>query len=125
MRSPGWPADLSEGPVRLRPLRRRDTRAWCAVRARNLEWLTPWESTLPHAPLAALGPANAATFRAMLRSLRRQARAGSALPFAVDYDGRFVGQVTVSSIIRGSVQSASVGYWVDQAVAGKGVIPTA
>lgn len=125
MGAPGWPADLSEGPVRLRPLRHRDARAWVAVRSRNLEWLTPWESTLPHAPPAALGPANTVTFRAMLRSLRRQARAGTSLPFAVDYDGRLVGQVTVSSIVRGSLQSASVGYWVDQATAGRGVIPTA
>jgi [ribosomal protein S5]-alanine N-acetyltransferase len=125
MSVPGWPADLTEGPVRLRPLRRRDGRAWSEVRNRDIEWLTPWESTLPHAPASALGPANLATYRAMLRTFRRQVREGSALPFALDYEGRLVGQVTVTSIVRGSLQSASVGYWLDEAVAGRGLAPTA
>src|SRR5436190_8513402 len=124
MSAPGWPADLSDGPVRLRPLRRRDGRAWCEVRNRNVEWLMPWESTLPDVPMLTVR-ADRPTYRGMLRSLRRQARAGSTLPFAIEYDGRLVGQVTVSAIVRGSLQSASVGYWVDQAVAGRGVGPTA
>jgi ribosomal-protein-alanine N-acetyltransferase len=46
-------------------------------------------------------------------------------PGAIEYDGRFAGQLTVSSIVRGSLDSASVGYWLDQAVAGRGVAPTA
>jgi ribosomal-protein-alanine N-acetyltransferase len=106
-------------------MRRRDGRAWCEVRRRNLDWLTPWESTLPHVPLSAPGPASLTTYYGMVRTFRRQARQGVTLPFALDYDGRFVGQVTVSSIIRGSLQSGSVGYWLDQAVAGRGVAPTA
>src|SRR3954447_17918420 len=120
----GWPADLSDGPVRLRPLRRRDQRAWCDVRNRNLDWLMPWESTLPPEPMSralvsvSSGSADGATYRGMLRSLRRQARDGSTLPFAIEFNRRFVGQVTVSSIVRGSLQSASVGYWLDQGVAG-------
>jgi ribosomal-protein-alanine N-acetyltransferase len=122
--SPGWPADLSDGSVRVRPLRRRDARAWSEVRTRNMEWLAPWESTLPYTlgDGGAIGPA---AYRAMVSQLRRQARHGMALPFAVEYAGRFVGQVTVSTIIRGSLQSASIGYWVDQRVAGQGIIPTA
>ncbi|MFL6238657.1 MAG: GNAT family N-acetyltransferase [Actinomycetes bacterium] len=125
MSAPGWPAELSEGPVRLRPLRRRDARAWCELRRRNAAWLTPWESTLPFTSYVSVDAANRATYRGMLRMLRRQARAGVGLPFAIDYDGRLAGQVTVSSIVRGSLHSASVGYWVDEAVAGHGVAPTA
>jgi [ribosomal protein S5]-alanine N-acetyltransferase len=41
------------------------------------------------------------------------------------YDRTFVGQLNVSSVIRGSLHSASLGYWVDQRVAGRGVMPTA
>jgi ribosomal-protein-alanine N-acetyltransferase len=125
MRPPGWPADLSDGPVRVRPMRRGDARQWCAVRDRNIDWLSPWESTLPYAPVSGLGPVNTATYRGMLRSLRAQARKGQTLPFAIEYDGEFVGQVTVSSVVRGSLQSASVGYWIDQEFAGRGVVPTA
>lgn len=50
---------------------------------------------------------------------------GSTLPFAVDHEGQLVGQLTVSGITLGSLRSASIGYWVSQHVAGRGVIPTA
>src|SRR3954469_271435 len=125
MSTSGWPVELSQGAVRLRPLRRRDARVWCETRRRNVEWLAPWEATLPHVASGGVEAADAATYRAMLRLLRRQARTGVALPFAIDVDGRLSGQLTVSSVVRGSLQSASIGYWVDQAVAGRGVAPTA
>lgn len=64
-------------------------------------------------------------YTAMLRSLRRQAREGTALPFAITYDGRFAGQLTVGNVVRGAFNSAYVGYWVDEAVAGRGVMPSA
>ena len=40
-------------------------------------------------------------------------------------DGRFGGEVTLSSIQRGPFQSAFIGYWVDQALAGHGYVPEA
>lgn len=61
----------------------------------------------------------------MVRVLRSQARAGSCLPFVVTYEDRFVGQLTVSGITYGSARWGQIGYWVDQAYAGRGVIPTA
>ncbi len=64
-------------------------------------------------------------FGALLRALRREARAGRAFPFAVTYEGRLVGQVNVSGVVRGASDSGSVGYWVDRRVAGRGVTPTA
>jgi len=60
----------------------------------------------------------------MTRRLRREARNGQGLPFAVVYDGMFVGQLNVSSVIRGSLHSASLGYWIDEIVAGRGIMPT-
>jgi len=41
-------------------------------------------------PLAGVGPADLATYRGMVRTLRRQAKAGITLPFALDYQKRFV-----------------------------------
>ncbi|MFL6114493.1 MAG: GNAT family N-acetyltransferase [Catenulispora sp.] len=38
---------------------------------------------------------------------------------------RLVGQLTVSSITWGSLRSANIGYWVDEACAGRGITPTA
>lgn len=116
----GWPVVLEDGDVRLRPLRRRDAKTWLALRAVNASWLEPWEATSP-TPVEGPPP----TFGEFVRMLSAQARRGTALPFAVDHAGRLVGQLTVSSIAYGSLRSASIGYWVSQHVAGRGVIPTA
>jgi ribosomal-protein-alanine N-acetyltransferase len=116
----GWPATLQYGDVTLRPLRLRDARAWRAVRRRNAAWLQPWDATVP--PGVAERPA---TFRGLVTRLNRAARQGLGMPFAVEVDGRFVGQVTVNNIVRGSAQFASIGYWLDRDVAGRGIMPTA
>lgn len=89
------------------------------MRARNREWLTPWEATPPRS----LGPP--ISFATMVRGLRRQARRGQLLPFVVAYDGELAGQLTVGGIAYGSLCSAHIGYWVDERVAGRGVMPTA
>ncbi len=114
-----WPVELREGPVLLRPLRRRDARRWRAVRAANVDWLTPWEATSPD------DAGRAPTFGQMVVTFAREARAGRMLPFAVELDGELVGQVTVSGIQWGSLRSGHIGYWVDRRTAGRGVIPTA
>jgi ribosomal-protein-alanine N-acetyltransferase len=121
-RAPGWPIDLVDGPVLLRPLRLKDGPAWVEVRSRNVAWLREWEATPPGS--AADVPTSLATFVTMTRRLRREARNGQGLPFAVMYDGMFVGQLNVASIIRGSLHSASLGYWIDERVAGRGIMPT-
>jgi ribosomal-protein-alanine N-acetyltransferase len=64
-------------------------------------------------------------FTQMLRTLRRQARQGTALPFAVTLNGRLAGQLTVGNVVRGAFNNAYVGYWVDSVVAGQGVMPAA
>jgi ribosomal-protein-alanine N-acetyltransferase len=61
----------------------------------------------------------------MVRYLRAEASQGRMLPFVITYEGKLVGQLTVAGIAWGSLCSAHVGYWVDQAVAGRGVMPTA
>ncbi|HEU4811845.1 MAG TPA: RimJ/RimL family protein N-acetyltransferase, partial [Nocardioides sp.] len=104
-----WPAWLTSGEVTLRPLSHRDGRAWRDARRRNTAWLKPWEATVP--PGAAERPTS---YRALVRRLSKQARAGTTMPFAIDVSGQFAGQVTVNNIVRGSAQFASVGYWLDR-----------
>ncbi len=109
----------------LRPIRYRDHSEWASVRSRNIEWLSPWDASNP-SPTGRLP-----TFREMVRSLNAQARSLSALPFVITERRPtlkrpvIIGQLTVSTIIWGSAMSASIGYWVDQSVAGRGVAPTA
>lgn len=116
----GWPVELVDGDVRLRPLKRRDQDAWMNLRAVNAAWLEPWDATSPE-PVRGPRP----TFGQFVRALSAQARDGSALPFAVEHAGALVGQLTVSSIQQGSLRSAAIGYWVSQHVAGRGITPTA
>ena len=119
--SPGasWPVELTDGTIVLRPLGRRDGRTWNAVRSNNAAWLAPWEATRPE------GAGRPLTFPAMVRSFDREAKAGRMLPLAIEADGRLAGQVTVSAIVWGSLRSGQIGYWIDRAEAGKGIVPTA
>jgi [ribosomal protein S5]-alanine N-acetyltransferase len=97
-----------------------DGDAWKEVRRRNADWLRPWEATVP--PGDDTAPR---TFRGLVRDLRRQAREGRALPFAVTVDDVFAGQLTVTNVVGGSARWAQLGYWVDERYAGQNVIPTA
>ena len=113
-------ASLDGHALRLRPLSIRDRTAWRAARRRNQAWLGPWDATAP--PGSAARPRS---FTTMVRGMRSEARAGRQLPFAIEYDGRFVGQLTVNNVVRGSAQFASLGYWVDEQYAGRGITPRA
>lgn len=124
-----WPVTLRHGPVQLAPMRLRDRAAWEQVRAANAGWLRSWEATLP--PGAQAGPA---TYAGLVRVLTRQAREGRMLPWLVFHKagldagrgrGRLAGQLTVSGIVGGSASWGQIGYWVDERLAGRGIIPTA
>jgi ribosomal-protein-alanine N-acetyltransferase len=104
--------------VTIRPIRLRDARVLERELTTNRGWLRQWEATNP------LGPVGFDT-RASIRSLLANARGGAGLPFAVEVDGEFAGQLNVSSITYGSLSSASIGYWVAERFAGRGVTPTA
>lgn len=118
--SPGWPVTLRHGSVGVRPLRRRDARTWARLRADNAGWLGPWEATLPKEA----GPA-ATSYVGMIATLRRRARMGQVMPFAVTWDDQVVGMLTVNGITWGSARWASMGYWVSRSHAGRGITPTA
>ena len=115
-----WPVVLRNGPLTLRPLEPSDDKQWRELRAANADWLRPWDATMP--PDAESRPT---TFRALTRRLARMARSGQALPFAIEVDGEFAGQITVNNIVRGSALFASVGYWIGQEYAGRGLVPLA
>jgi [ribosomal protein S5]-alanine N-acetyltransferase len=119
-----WPVELrgqtqAGDPVVLDALRRGDKADWLRVRALNRRWLQEWEATAPDRG------GQTVTFAALVRHYNSEARAGRMLPFAIRFDGRLVGQMVVFGIAWGSLLSASVGYWVDEDVAGRGVAPTA
>src|SRR5690606_3672611 len=123
---PGWPAVLRDGPVVLRPYRRRDAEQWSAVRCANQAWLAPWEPS-GYGSWTELNSPTA--YRLFYQDLRRSIRDGTAMPVAITlHEGgeeRYVGHLSLSNITRRAFGSGAAGYWIDSAVAGRGIMPTA
>ncbi|WP_144018966.1 GNAT family N-acetyltransferase [Demequina sp. NBRC 110056] len=112
--------ELTAGPITLRSLARRDETEWMAVRRRHRAWLAPWEAASP--------PGRddpSVTFPQLVRRERQQWREETAYPFVVLHDGYLVGRVSVSGIRWGAECGGSVGYWIAQSHAGRGITPRA
>ena len=109
---------LRDGDISIRPVRLRDARALERELLENRTWLRKWEATNPVGPMSF-------DVRSSIRHLLANARAGLGLPFVIEYKGELAGQLNVSSISYGSVSMATIGYWVSERFAGKGLTPTA
>jgi ribosomal-protein-alanine N-acetyltransferase len=109
---------LRDGDISIRPVRLRDARVLERELLENRTWLRKWEATNPVGPMSF-------DVRASIRHLQSNARAGLGLPFIIEYQGELAGQLNVSSISYGSVSMATIGYWVSERFAGKGLTPTA
>jgi ribosomal-protein-alanine N-acetyltransferase len=114
------PVRLFGGRVVLRPLVPGDFREWSEVRRRNAEWLTVWEpSRQPHQPDPTTDK-SAFSSRCMQRD--RDRTAGTAYQFGLYVGPQVIGEVNLNNVIRGAMQSGTVGYWVDQRYAGNGYV---
>ncbi|WP_420452801.1 GNAT family N-acetyltransferase [Ilumatobacter sp.] len=102
----------------MRPLAVNDFDAWSEVRRRNAEWLTVWEpSRLAHQP----DPTNdKSAFASRCLQRDRDRTAGTAYQFGMFVDRRVAGEVNLNNVIRGAMQSCTVGYWIDRDHAGRG-----
>ncbi len=120
---PGWP--LSVGPLRvaagvvgLRPIRLRDAAQWSRARLADRAHLEPWE---PMTELNWEVRHSVSAWPSVCSGLRSEARRGRMLPYAIELDGEFVGQITVGNVTHGALRSAWIGYWVASASTGGGV----
>ncbi|MFM7616223.1 MAG: GNAT family N-acetyltransferase [Actinomycetes bacterium] len=115
--------DLDGPRVALRPLRDTDFEAWRDVRSANREWLEPWE------PLPEFGTPDALAdrggFRARCQAWDRQRQFDAAYGYGIFLGAALIGEVSLGSVQRGPFQSAYVGYWMDEAHAGRGFTPEA
>lgn len=106
----------SHGPITLRTVRPRDAKVLQRELMGNRRWLKPWEATIPN---------GVASFdmRSNIRRLLQQQREGLGFPFVMEYEGVVAGQLNVWGVARGSLCSATIGYWVSERYAGLGITP--
>ncbi|BBY31713.1 GNAT family N-acetyltransferase [Mycolicibacterium sediminis] len=124
---PGWPQPVGPirvpaGLVRLRPIRLRDGGVWSRIRLADRDHLEPWEPVaevnweLRHA---------VSSWPSICSGLRSEARKGRMLPYAIELDGQFCGQLTLGNVTHGALRSAWIGYWVAREFTGGGVATAA
>lgn len=110
-------APRQHGPISIRLIKSRDARVLQAELLDNRSWLRPWEATSPDGPVSL-------DMRTGVRRLLQQYRDGGGVPLVMEYQGRIAGQLNVWGIARGSLSSATIGYWVSERYAGLGITPT-
>jgi ribosomal-protein-alanine N-acetyltransferase len=104
--------------VMLRMPRPRDHAQWAALRAESRAFLEPWE------PRWAIDELSLAAWRHRMRRYRADFTQGAGLAFFVFEiaSGELAGGINVSNIRQGVSQSGSIGYWMGERFAGKGLM---
>ena len=100
----------------MRPLAASDFRAWSEVRKYNADWLTVWEPMRQPALPDPTTDRSAFTARCVQRD--RDRVNGVAYQFGLFIDQNIAGEVNLNNVIRGAMQSGTIGYWIDQRHAG-------
>lgn len=119
---PAGPLRVAAGVVRLRPVRLRDAAQWSRIRLADRAHLEPWEPVtgvdwqVRHAVWS---------WPSVCSTLRSEARKGRMLPYAIEVDGHFAGQLTIGNVTHGALRSAWIGYWVASERIGGGVATAA
>jgi [ribosomal protein S5]-alanine N-acetyltransferase len=105
--------------VELRLLRTGDAEALLAAYKKNREHLLPWDPARPDEFF---------TDEWHVADVERNLgvyEAGNSLPLVVASGERIVGRVNLTSIVRGPLQSAVLGYWLDADLNGRGIVSAA
>ena len=106
--------------VYLRPAEMRDFDEWAALRERSRTFLMAWEPVWPSDDLTR------SAFRRRIRLHAEEMSRDEAYPFLVfREDDAMVGGLTVGQIRRGVAQTATLGYWMGEAYAGRGYMSRA
>lgn len=105
---------MAETQTSLRVLRREDAPRLAALRHESADRLRPWEPTRPAGFATAEGQLT--YIEQCLASFERE----ESMPFAITSQDRVIGQLTLSGITRGALQSCALGYWVAASDARRG-----
>lgn len=113
---------MPAGLVGLRPIRLRDGAQWSRLRLADRAHLEPWE---PSAEVSWEVRHSISSWPAVCSGLRGEARKGRMLPYVIELDGQFAGQITIGNVTHGALRSAWIGYWVAKQFTGSGVATAA
>ena len=91
-----------------------------AVLHANREFLAPWDARHDDDYFTTAGQR-----AALERALDAHAREAMVPLAIIEGDGRLVGRVNITTIVRGAFQSADIGYWVSQDSNGRGLATAA
>ena len=113
---------LRSSRVLLRPLHGDDFDAWREVRSRCGPWLERWE---PKRDPRFVDPGSSrATFEHWCATWARERHFDVSYGFGLFVTGRrFAGEVSLGCVQRGPYETGNVGYWIDEALAGRGYVP--
>jgi ribosomal-protein-alanine N-acetyltransferase len=114
------PITLPGRRVTLRSMLESDYPAWVDVRERNHDWLLKWEPRTANGPHL---PEDQRSYASRCQIRDRERQLGVAFGFGIFTRGVFCGEITLSGIQRGPMQSGFIGYWIDEAHAGQGLMP--
>lgn len=97
-----------------------DAAVFARLMTDNRDYLAPWFPVITEAQLTEAGQREA-----LVRDLERHEQ-GTKLPLAIlGADGAVCGRINLNDIVRGAFQGASVGYWVGESQAGRGLASAA
>jgi [ribosomal protein S5]-alanine N-acetyltransferase len=114
------PFRLTGERVYLRAPERGDWEAWSTLRARSRRFLEPWEPTWPADALSRL------SFRTRVARYAEDWRSDQAYNFFIfTHDDELVGGIGLSSVRRGVSETSSLGYWVGESHARRGLMTAA
>jgi ribosomal-protein-alanine N-acetyltransferase len=113
------PLPIVEGDgVFLRAPQMSDYSEWTTLREASRAFLTPWEPTWPSDDLSR------SAFRRRLRRYAEDQRADTSYAFFLfrKSDEALVGGLTLANIRRGVAQAGSLGYWIGEPFARRGLM---
>ena len=110
--------EITGQKVLLRPPQYSDWRSWADERKKNELYLQPWE------PLWSINELERSSFVKRVRMFERLSHNDQAYSFLIfkSDSGDFIGEVNISNVQRGIIQSCSIGYWIAKDCEGKGMM---